>query len=69
MQKFLQEWARAVAEAECASARAFCATPGARARALWEARQAERRAARLARVLQTRYGVDPHEMLRQGLIK
>jgi hypothetical protein len=69
MEKLLRAWARSIAEAECAEARAYCATPGARARALHQARVAERRAARLAQLLQTRYGVDPHEALRRGEIK
>jgi protein tyrosine phosphatase (PTP) superfamily phosphohydrolase (DUF442 family) len=69
MQKLLQAWVRAIAEAECAEARAYCATPGARARAAYEARQAERRAARLEQAIRRRYGVDPVEMLRNGEIK
>jgi len=69
MQKLLQAWARAIAEAEVAEARAYCATPNARARALYQARVAERRAARVAHLLLTRYGVDPIEMLRRGEIK
>ncbi len=69
MQKLLQAWMSAIAEMECAEARAFCASPGARARALWEARRAERQAMRLARVLQTRYGINPEEKLRNGEIK
>ena len=69
MQKLLQAWISAIAEAEVAEVRAYCATPAARARALHQARCAERRAAQIARVLQTRYGVDPVEMLRRGEIK
>jgi protein tyrosine phosphatase (PTP) superfamily phosphohydrolase (DUF442 family) len=69
MEKLLRAWARSIAEAECAKARAYCATPGARARALYQARQAERRAARLAQILQTRYGVDPYAALARGEIK
>jgi len=69
MRELLQAWIHAVAEAEVAEARAYCATPNARARALYQARVAERRAARLAQLLQTRYGVDPVEMLRRGEIK
>ena len=69
MEKLLQAWSKAVSEAHFHEATAFCATPNARARALYQSRQAERRAAQIARVLQTRYGVDPVEMLRRGEIK
>jgi len=69
MRELLQAWARAIAEAEVAEARAYCATPNARARALYQARQAERRATRLARILRAKYNIDPFEMLRKGLIK
>jgi len=69
MEKLLRAWARSIAEAECAEARAYCATPNARARALYQSRQAERRAAQIARVLQTRYNIDPYEKLRRGEIR
>jgi hypothetical protein len=54
---------------QCASARAYCATPNARARAAYKARQAERRAVELEQILRSRYGVDPFEMLRNGEIE
>ena len=69
MEKLLRAWIKAVAEAECAEMRSYCATPAARARALWEARQAERRATRLATILRSKYGIDPVESLRRGEIK
>ena len=69
MEKLLRARARSIAEAECAEARAYCATPNARARALYQSRQAERRAAKIASILQTRYGIDPYAALRNGEIK
>ena len=69
MEKLLQEWSRATAETQFAEAMAFCATPAARSRALYKARQAERRAAKIASILQARYGIDPAEKLRNGEIK
>jgi hypothetical protein len=69
VEKLLQEWARAIAEAQCAEAMAYCASPGARARAAHKARICERRAAKIARILQTQYGVDPVDALRRGLIR
>jgi hypothetical protein len=69
VEKLLQEWARAIAEAQCAEAMAYAASHGARARALYQARCAERRASKIATVLRKRYNIDPHEALRNGLIK
>ena len=69
MEKLLQAWSKAVSEAHFHEATAFCATPAARNRALFFARKAERRAARLAEVLRKRYNVDPYTALRNGLIK
>jgi cystathionine beta-lyase/cystathionine gamma-synthase len=69
VEKLLEQWFRAHTEAQYAEATAYCAARGARARALHQARLAERRAAKIARVLQTRYGVDPVEKLRNGEIK
>jgi len=69
MEKLLEQWFRAYTEVQYAEATAYCAPRGARARALHQARCAERRAAKIARVLQSRYGVDPYEQLRNGLIK
>jgi hypothetical protein len=69
MEKLLEQWFRAHTEAQYAEAIAYCAPHGARARALHQARCAERRAAKIARVLQTRFGVDPAEKLRNGEIK
>jgi hypothetical protein len=69
IQELLSAWLRAIAEAECAEARSSFATPGARARAAYEARRAERRAADIAAVLRARYNVDPWEELRRGGIK
>jgi len=69
VKKLLRAWVRAVSEAEVAEARAYCATPAARARAAYEARRAERRAADIAAVLRTRYNIDPYEKLRCGEIK
>ena len=68
-EKLLRQWIRAISEAQCAEARAYCASPGARAHALWQARRAERRAVEIASVLQTRYNIDPYEKLRRGEIK
>jgi len=69
VQKLLQAWAQAIAEAEFHYAMAFCARHGARARALHRARREERRAAAIARTLKQEYGVDPETALRNGEIK
>jgi hypothetical protein len=69
VEKLLREWMRAVAEAHFHEATAFCAPRGARQRALYEARIAEQRAARLAKLIERRYNIDPHEAIRNGEIK
>ena len=69
MEKLLQEWSRATAEAQFAEAKAFCATPAARNRALFFARKAEKRAAQIARILRNKYGIDPETALARGEIK
>jgi len=68
-EELLKQWIRAISEARCAEACAYCASHGARARALWQARRAERRAVEIASVLQTRYNIDPYAALARGEIK
>ena len=69
MQELLKAWTRAIAEQEFHEACAFCATPAARNRALFFARKAERRAAKIAETLRKRYNVDPYAALARGEIK
>jgi hypothetical protein len=58
-----------MSEAQFHEATAFCAPNGLRRAALHRARMAEQKAAKLARVLQRKYGVDPNELLARGEIK
>jgi len=69
MEKLLRAWARAVCEAQFHEATSFCAPRGIRRAALHRARMAEQRAAKLERIIRRRYDINPHELLRNGLIK
>ena len=69
MEKLLKEWIRATAEQHFYEAASFCAPRGTRRAALHRARMAEQKAAKLARILQRKYGVNPNELLARGEIK